>query len=114
MIAIVAKGTAGARIKILFLMKNSPLSGIVFVLCQDVIELFVWVLCPLANDISKVKRVFPEDQHDDNLENERNVGKQSDESAQLVLISSILFIFFGCASLDHEKGDEVVDPGHCD
>ena len=90
------------------------LSWIVFVLRQDVIELLIRVLLLLPNDISKVMRVFPEDQNDDNLENERDVGKQFDKSTQLVLIASILFVFLGCTALNHEKSEEVVDPGYCD
>ena len=90
------------------------LSWIVFVLRQDVIELLIRVLLLLPNDISKVMGVFPEDQNDDNLENERDVGKQFDKSTQLVLIASILFVFLGCTALNHEKSEEVVDPGYCD
>lgn len=90
------------------------LSWIVFVLRQDVIELLIRVPLLLLNDISKVVGVFPEYQNDDNLENERDVGKQFDKSTQLVLIASILFIFLGCIALNHEKGEEVVDPGYCD
>ena len=90
------------------------LSRIVFVLRQDVVKLFIRVRLLLLDDISKVVGVFPEDQNDNNLENERNVGKQFDKSTQLVLIASILFIFLGCAALNHEQGEEVVDPGNCD
>ena len=67
---------------------------IVLVLRQDVIELFVRVLFFLLDDVSKVVGVFPEDQHDDNLEHKRDVGKQFDESTQLVLVSAIFLVFF--------------------
>ena len=68
----------------------------------------------LPNDISKVMGVFPEDQNDDNLEHEGDEGDQFDKSAQLVLITSILFVFLRRTALNHEKGEEVVDPGYCD
>ena len=58
--------------------------------------------------------VFPEDQHDDDLEHERDVGKQFDESAQLVLVSAIFLVFLRRGALEHEKGYEIVDPRDCD
>ena len=87
---------------------------IVFVLRQDVIKLLVRVLFLLLDDVSKVVGVFPEDKHDDDFEHERDVGKQFDESAQLVLVSAIFLVFLRRGALEHEKGYEIVDPRDCD
>ena len=86
-------------------------SGLAFVLSQDVIKLLIWWRCLLTNDVSKVEWVFPEYKYDDNFEEERNVGKQSHESTQLVLITAIFLIFLGSAPLDQEEGYKVVHPG---
>ena len=85
-------------------------SWLIFILCQDVIELFVRVLFSLTDNISKVKRVFPENEDDNDFKNEWNVGKQSDKSAKLELIATIFFILIGSAALNYKERYKVIDP----
>lgn len=81
---------------------------------QNLLQLVFRRLLLLPYDVSKVERVFPEDEDEDDLEDERDVRNQADKSSQLVLIASVFFVFFTRARVNHEKLDKVIDPAHND
>ena len=68
-------------------------SNRIFILRQNVIKLVILILSALLLDnIAEVERIFPEDEHDNHFEDQRDEGNQPHESAQFVLVAAVLFI----------------------
>jgi len=47
------------------------------------------------NDVAEIKRVFPENEYYNDLENKRNVAKQTCKAAQFIFVATVLFILLG-------------------
>ena len=72
------------------------------------------MICESSCCSRRKERSLPEDEDHDNFEDQCDVSKQSDKSAELVLIATILFIFFRRAAVNNEELEEVVNPGDSD
>lgn len=68
----------------------------------------------LANDVSEISGIFPEYEHDNNLETKSDVGNQTDKSTKLIFVTSVFFIFVSCRAVNNEKLDKVINPGKSD
>ena len=88
-------------------------SNLVFQIGKNIVELIVRVIVGLfapPNDFSEVSRVLPEDKDYNDLEAERDISHQSNESTKLVFVTAILLVLIRGTRVNDEKLDEVVDP----
>ena len=79
-------------------------------LVKNLLQLVIGRLRLLPYDVSKVEGVFPEDEDQNHFEEESDISDKLNKSAQLVLITAILFVFLAGAAIDDEELDKVIYP----